>query len=329
MPDASRATIEAAARKAHAHAFIIEKLPDGYETLVGPGGSRLSGGQRQRIALARAILRNPEVLILDEATSQIDVESEQLIHNVLEEFTRNRTTFLITHRPSTIALADRVVVMDMGQIVDVGTPNELAGRCELYRRLCLSAYRESALAARSRRDSREPALLAASLDLRRGASMMVVVGRVGVRDSSWPTTQTPCTFNGTHTAHRSCPVVRAQPVRLPGAEPAVGRDFGRRESQPGQGLQFRLHLLPGRPHAAERDAVRRDRRSHGRAAGDARVGRVGGDLRDGEISRRAAALAAAQRHRLLRRRRADDVQEFRRAHGAVCGGEARRPGSTT
>jgi len=143
-PTASRATIEAAARKAHAHTFITEKLPNGYDSVVGPTGSRLSGGQRQRIALARAILRNPEVLILDEATSQIDVESEQLIHNVLEEFTRNRTTLLITHRPSTIALADRVVVMDMGQIIDVGTPNELAGRCELYCRLCLAGYRESA-----------------------------------------------------------------------------------------------------------------------------------------------------------------------------------------
>jgi ATP-binding cassette, subfamily B, bacterial MsbA len=137
-PGASREKIEAAARKAHAHAFIIEKLPNGYDSIVGPIGSRLSGGQRQRIALARAILRNPEVLILDEATSQIDVESEQLIHNVLEEFTRNRTTLLITHRPSTIALADRVLVMDMGEIIDVGTPNELAGRCELYRRLCMS-----------------------------------------------------------------------------------------------------------------------------------------------------------------------------------------------
>jgi ATP-binding cassette subfamily B protein/subfamily B ATP-binding cassette protein MsbA len=143
-PSASRATIEAAARKAHAHAFITEKLPNGYDSIVGPAGSRLSGGQRQRIALARAILRNPEVLILDEATSQIDVESEQLIHNVLEEFIRDRTTLLITHRPSTIALAHRVVVMDMGQIIDVGTPNELAGRCELYRRLCLGGYRESA-----------------------------------------------------------------------------------------------------------------------------------------------------------------------------------------
>jgi ATP-binding cassette subfamily B protein/subfamily B ATP-binding cassette protein MsbA len=143
-PDASRAEIEAAARQAHAHGFITEKLPNGYDSIVGTTGSRLSGGQRQRIALARAILRNPEVLILDEATSQIDVESEQLIHNVLEEFIRNRTTFLITHRPSTIALADRVVVMDMGQIIDVGAPSELAGRCDLYRRLCVTSYHESA-----------------------------------------------------------------------------------------------------------------------------------------------------------------------------------------
>jgi ATP-binding cassette subfamily B protein/subfamily B ATP-binding cassette protein MsbA len=140
----TRADIEAAARKAHAHNFILDKLPDGYETFVGPGGNRLSGGQRQRIALARAILRNPEILILDEATSQIDVESEQLIQTVLEEFTRNRTTFLITHRVSAIALADRVVVMEKGRILDVGTPNELSARCELYRRLCHSGYRESA-----------------------------------------------------------------------------------------------------------------------------------------------------------------------------------------
>ncbi len=95
-------------------------------------------------SLARAILRNPEVLILDEATSQIDVESEQLIHKVLEEFIRNRTTLLITHRASTIALADRVLVMDLGRVVDIGTPNELAERCDLYRRLCVNTYQESA-----------------------------------------------------------------------------------------------------------------------------------------------------------------------------------------
>jgi ATP-binding cassette, subfamily B, bacterial MsbA len=143
-PNATMAEIEAAARSAHAHSFIIEKLPEGYQSLVGPGGSRLSGGQRQRISLARAILRDPEILLLDEATSQIDIESEQLIFEVLEKFSRGRTTFMITHRTSMITLADRVVVMDHGKIVDTGSHDELVGRCDLYRRLCHFGYRESA-----------------------------------------------------------------------------------------------------------------------------------------------------------------------------------------
>ncbi len=142
--DASQLEIVAAAKSAHADRFITEKLKDGYETLAGSAGQSLSGGQRQRIALARAILRDPAILILDEATSQIDLESEQLIHKVLEEFTQDRTTFIITHRMSTLALADRILVMDSGQIADSGSHEELLQRCALYRRLHDLQFRESA-----------------------------------------------------------------------------------------------------------------------------------------------------------------------------------------
>jgi subfamily B ATP-binding cassette protein MsbA len=143
-PDASHDDVINAAKQAHAHRFIETKLEHGYETLVGQFGGRLSGGQRQRIALARAILRDPAILILDEATSQIDIESEQLIHKVLEQFKRNRTTILITHRMATLALAHRILVMHAGKIVDVGTHDELLGRCEIYGRLNQIQFKEIA-----------------------------------------------------------------------------------------------------------------------------------------------------------------------------------------
>jgi ATP-binding cassette subfamily B protein/subfamily B ATP-binding cassette protein MsbA len=143
-PQASNDQVVAAARKAHAHKFIEEVLPQGYQTVVGPSGKRLSGGQRQRIVLARAILRDPEILLLDEATSQIDVESEQLIHKTLSQFVRGRTTVMITHRLASLCLANRILVLDTGRIVDLGTHQELINRCHVYERLHEIQFRASA-----------------------------------------------------------------------------------------------------------------------------------------------------------------------------------------
>ncbi|HEY5171721.1 MAG TPA: ABC transporter ATP-binding protein [Acidimicrobiia bacterium] len=133
-PDATAAEVETAARAAEAHEFIMQ-LPHGYDTVVGEQGLTLSGGQRQRVALARALLSDPEILLLDDATSSVDARIEEEIHATLRRIASTRTTLLIAHRRSTLSLADRIVVVEQGQVVDAGTNEELAGRCHLYRML--------------------------------------------------------------------------------------------------------------------------------------------------------------------------------------------------
>lgn len=135
-PSATADDIIRVAKMAYADDFIRTKTPHGYATVLGHRGARLSGGQMQRIALARVFLRNPDILILDEATSQIDLESEHLIHQALAKFLVDRTGILITHRASTLAMADRIIVMDGGQIADSGKHEELLARNRFYQSLC-------------------------------------------------------------------------------------------------------------------------------------------------------------------------------------------------
>ena len=134
QPEATREEVEQAARLAQAHEFIVA-LPDGYDTIVGDRGLTLSGGQRQRVAIARALLADPRILILDDATSSVDARTEAEIKNGLREAMAGRTTFVVAHRLSTISLADEIVVMDAGRVVDRGSHEELLERCELYREI--------------------------------------------------------------------------------------------------------------------------------------------------------------------------------------------------
>jgi ATP-binding cassette subfamily B protein len=157
-PDASREEIELAARRAQAAGFI-ESLPDGYETMVGERGLTLSGGQRQRIAIARALLADPRILILDDATSSVDAQTEAAIRRGLDEALEGRTTFIVAHRLSTISLADEIVVLDGGRLVDRGTHEELLDRCPLYREIADHGLADRAFLQRDLEEREEVARL--------------------------------------------------------------------------------------------------------------------------------------------------------------------------
>ena len=128
-----------AAKAAYAHDFILA-LPEGYATYLGERGVRLSGGQRQRISIARAMLKNPPLLLLDEATSALDAESERVVQAALEAAMKDRTTIVIAHRLATVLRADRIVVLEAGQIIDTGTHDELVARGGLYSRLAAMQF---------------------------------------------------------------------------------------------------------------------------------------------------------------------------------------------
>jgi ATP-binding cassette subfamily B protein len=156
--DATMAEIEAAARRAQADAFIRE-LPDGYETRVGERGLTLSGGQRQRVAIARALLADPRILILDDATSSVDATTEAAIKAGLQEAMAGRTTFIIAHRLSTVSLADEIVVMDGGTIVDRGSHEELLAGCGFYREIAEHGLADTVFLQRDLEEREEVARL--------------------------------------------------------------------------------------------------------------------------------------------------------------------------
>ena len=134
-PESSLEQTVAAAKAANAHDFIMN-MPDGYDTMVGERGTRVSGGERQRLSIARAILRNPRILILDEATSNVDTQTEAQIQEALERLVQGRTTFAIAHRLSTLKNAHRLLILDKGKLAEIGTHDELIAQDGIYANLC-------------------------------------------------------------------------------------------------------------------------------------------------------------------------------------------------
>ena len=133
-PEASLEEIKEAAKISNATEFI-ERLDQGYESLIGEGGNKLSGGQKQRLSIARAILKDPDILILDEATSALDTGSEKLVQEALDNLMKNRTSLVIAHRLSTIQKADLIVVLQQGKIIETGTHKELIAQKTFYKKL--------------------------------------------------------------------------------------------------------------------------------------------------------------------------------------------------
>jgi subfamily B ATP-binding cassette protein MsbA len=127
--------VKKAAEIANAHTFI-DKLPEGYNTIIGDRGSTLSGGERQRISIARAVLKNADILILDEATSALDTENERLVQEAISKITKDKTSIIIAHRLSTITNADKIIVLDKGEIKEEGTHHELIQQNGIYTKLC-------------------------------------------------------------------------------------------------------------------------------------------------------------------------------------------------
>jgi ATP-binding cassette subfamily B protein len=217
QPNATDEEIEEAARIAQAHGFIQE-LPCGYDTMVGERGLTLSGGQRQRIALARAILADPRILILDDATSAIDATVEEAIHDALRSVLANRTTLLVAHRRSTLHLADRIVVLDQGRIVEQGTHEDLIARSALYRTL-VSGLKDS---GKQVHDQIE-------------ALAMLPMGVDGRTESAWIGGQ-----NATNISPRTVPMIGA-----PSIGPGLGGGSGwRRNLAPSPELLTRVAALP-------------------------------------------------------------------------------------
>jgi ATP-binding cassette subfamily B protein len=239
-PSASDAEIEAAARAAQAHEFVAA-LPRGYETPIGERGLTLSGGQRQRIALARAILADPAILILDDATSAVDASTEESIHDALREVLAGRTTLLIAHRMWSLRLADRIVVLEAGRVLDQGTHDELTERSAAYRALLSGLTEEQAAQAAGRIEA-------------------LAVATNAVTESAWTAAGPP---NGTR---GSAATAR---LGVPGLGPGLGGGGGRGGGgwrlnlAPTPELLARVDALPAVRDEPELDLERESRRERG------------------------------------------------------------------